>query len=677
MGLPEPLLLVDADPASRRAAADALVAAGHEVIACASLGDAAGHLPVRLVVLDASAGGASAMAELRSTPNGAGTPVVLMGAFDAPGAAAQAFAAGADDVVSQPVHPSELVARVERQLRLHSVERARAARAHETETLLELTQALASSLDLRDILFTVVRRVADMARVDRCSIVLVRGEEEVGWVVAASDDEHVRELPLDLGKYPEIRQVTASGEPLVVEDATTHPLLEVVRAELPPGGFTSLALVPIRLGDKSLGVFFLRARQPVAFAPEQLAVYRAIASATAVAVHHARLLESLRRETHASAFARFEAERKIASLQRYADYFQSAAEGIAVVDADARLLFANPSARAITGYDETDLAAHTVIDLIPPDAGGAASELMRAFVGAQFTKTLLVPLVRKDGARIVLSVNLSPLLRGQNAALLTFRDVTAERATEIELRKTKEFLERVIDQSIDAIVSADTHGRVLLFNRAAERCYGYRADEVVGRLNVAELYPAGEARRVMSMIRSGERGGPGRLEDFRCEVLGKGEERIPVALSASLLVDGGVAVGSVGIFSDLRERLRMEQRLEAAHHELEWRERQAIVAELAGAAAHELNQPLTSVTGYASLLKRRLEPGSPASDAADVIFQEATRMADIVRKIGKITRYETKSYVGAAKILDLDRASADATDAPPTERGLPDTDEPR
>ena len=45
--------------------------------------------------------------------------------------------------------------------------------------------------------------------------------------------------------------------------------------------------------------------------------------------------------------------------------------------------------------------------------------------------------------------------------------------------------------------------------------------------------------------------------------------------------------------------------------------------------------------------------------AAGIILQEGERMADIVRKIGKITRYETKSYVGAAKILDLDRSCDD------------------
>jgi hypothetical protein len=55
---------------------------------------------------------------------------------------------------------------------------------------------------------------------------------------------------------------------------------------------------------------------------------------------------------------------------------------------------------------------------------------------------------------------------------------------------------------------------------------------------------------------------------------------------------------------------------------------------------------------------RQLAPDSPLYGAADVILTESQRMASIVRKIGKITRYETKTYVGASQILDLDKATS-------------------
>src|SRR5207249_2611608 len=83
---------------------------------------------------------------------------------------------------------------------------------------------------------------------------------------------------------------------------------------------------------------------------------------------------------------------------------------------------------------------------------------------------------------------------------------------------TKEFLQRVIDSSVDAIVSADMRGNVLLFNPAAERTYGYGKDEVIGKRNVAALYPANAAREIMRRMQAAGAGGV--LEGYETELLG-------------------------------------------------------------------------------------------------------------------------------------------------------------
>jgi signal transduction histidine kinase len=113
------------------------------------------------------------------------------------------------------------------------------------------------------------------------------------------------------------------------------------------------------------------------------------------------------------------------------------------------------------------------------------------------------------------------------------------------------------------------------------------------------------------------------------------------------------------VVSDLREQLRIEERLAQAQEKLLVSERQAVIAELAGTTAHELNQPLTSVMGYSELLKKRMVPSDPHYRAIDTILREAERMAEIVRKIGRITKYETKAYVGATQIIDLEKSSGD------------------
>ncbi|MGK4002016.1 PAS domain S-box protein [Sorangium sp. So ce1036] len=663
-----PVLVVDDDAVSRHMLLHALADAGIEATAVPSGAEALTWLTASvpaLVLLDLvmpPPDGYVVLSAVRDNPRTRDVPVVVLTALDADEEVARAFELGADDFIRKPFRPAELIARIRGQLRIRDYVDALARKEHDAKVVLELTQALSSTLDFRNILFTVVRRIAEVARVDRCSIVLVRDQGDVGYVVAASDDKELRDLPIDLGKYPEIQRVMRTGDVLVVDDARAHPLFDIVRAELPENGFRSLALLPILFEDKPLGVLFLRGRQPVAPHDHELSLARTVASATAIALRNARILQSLRDQTQQSTFARFEAERRLKALQRYADFFHSTADGIIVVDPDGHILFSNPRAQAITGRTGEELEQANLFDLIEARERPVLEEIRAGFARGSFPHMVdfTVRRGKLEHEKRILSFSFSSVLREESGAVLvSFRDVTTERATEAELTKTKEFLERVIDSSVDAIVSANMAGTVLLFNRAAERIYGYDAKEVVGTMNVRNLYPDNHAEQIMRLIHAKEHGGPGRLEGYRTEVLAKDGARIPVHLSAALIFENGVPVGSVGIFTDLRERMRMEARLTEAQEELRAREKQAIIAELAGAAAHELNQPLTSVLGYAELICRRIDDASPIKGAATTIRSEAERMAEIVRKIGKITRYETKSYVGAAKIIDLDRSSGD------------------
>jgi PAS domain S-box-containing protein len=527
-----------------------------------------------------------------------------------------------------------------------------AQKERDAQIVLELTQTLASNLDFRGILFTVVARIAEVARVDRVSIVLVREQGQIGYVVAASDDEHLRDLPIDLGRYPEIQQVLTSGEPLIIPDAATHPLLEIVRHDASARAFSSLAILPILYEGKPMGVLFLRAKQALAFGEHEIALCRTVSSAMAIALRNARVLQSLRDQTQQVTVARFEAERRLRSLQRYADFFESSADGIVVIDAEARLLFSNPKARAITGYDETELRGRKMGELFAREDAERARDLKLGFTRGEFPQAIDLRVIHKSGRELTLSLSFNSVLREEGAVLCSFRDVTQERAVEAELKKTKDFLQRVIDSSVDAIISADMKGRVLLFNRAAERVYRTTQAAMLGS-DVRKMYPEGVAGQIMRAMRMGN----GRIEGLRTEIVDSKGERVPVLLSSALILEENQPVGSVGIFTDLRERMRMEQKLAQAQEQILQQERQAIIAELAGAAAHELNQPLTSIMGYAELLKRKLAADSASANAAEVIFNEAERMAEIVRKIGKITKYETKSYVGRARILDLDKAT--------------------
>jgi PAS domain S-box-containing protein len=598
--------------------------------------------------------------ELRASEVYAGKSVLVV--FD-PAIESQLDAlidAGADDLLPYGVGSARLRAR----LQVHMRTQLAAARVASTQRslgmMLEITETLASSTDIQEILYTVVKRIAHLVHVDRVSIVLVPDDTQpYAYVVAASDDRAVSNLRLELTKYPEIRHVLQQKVPLTIDDVGTHPVLDGVRKSVADLGLSSLTLMPMIFEGRAMGVLFLRAKaSPGALDEQQLGFCQVLANATAIALNNARILQTLHEGTQGT---RQDAEKRLALLKRYADVFESAADGIVAVDEDARLLYANPGAYALLGYSEQEFGiGSSVIDLVEEAERRRLFGLKRAFHSGNFPRNLDVRVRCKNGQVTIIACAFSRLHGQHSALLLSFRDVTEARRLQFELEHTRNFLQSLIDASVDAIVAADMKGTIILFNGGAERLYGYKRADIIDKMNVRQLYPGDGARDVMRLIRGEERGGVGRLEPLRTEAIDKDGNVFPISLTAATIYENGAAAATFGIFADLRERVRVEEQLAQAHRKLELSEKQALLAELAGATAHELNQPLTSVMGYADLLMRKLGPDSPAHHAAQVIQDQAQRMAEIVRKIGRLTRYETKSYVGEQRILDLDRASEDA-----------------
>ena len=110
------------------------------------------------------------------------------------------------------------------------------------------------------------------------------------------------------------------------------------------------------------------------------------------------------------------------------------------------------------------------------------------------------------------------------------------------------------------------------------------------------------------------------------------------------------------IATDLRPLFALQKELAAAQIQISEDREHLVLAALAGATAHELNQPLTAVMGYAELLRRKLPDGEPMAQTLDLIVEQSERMAALVKKIGRSAKFETKSYVMEQRIVDFDRA---------------------
>ncbi len=346
--------------------------------------------------------------------------------------------------------------------------------------------------------------------------------------------------------------------------------------------------------------------------------------------------------------------------RQYAETFASMAPGIVVVGPDLTMAFANPRSYEIVGHRQGTISSDDIVRVVSPND---LPRIRDTLSQRQYPRGMDIELVRRDGTRIICSCSFAPLIGAENHTVISFEDVTDLRETERELIKTMEFLESLIDASVDAIIATDMEQRVVLFNPSAERVSGRHVSDVLGNVKLEDLLGRSSAELVTQRLLAPDHGGEGRLEPTMLDLLDLHGRRIPVQLSASLIYEHGEPSAIVLIFADLRDRIRVEERLAEAQKKLAFTEKQGVLAELAGTAAHELNQPLTSMMAYAELLLRQSEPNSTGAKTAEVLIREAERMAEIVRKIGKITRYETTAYVGHQKIFDLDRA-ADASGDP-------------
>jgi PAS domain S-box-containing protein len=571
-----------------------------------------------------------------------------------------ALSSGADDVVVCPPAAGALIARIRAGLKM-SLARVSLERFERYgDALAHLGNSIGVTLETPEILSDILGRVCEAVGWTRVALMLCTDETNSVLLVSASDDPSSMKVPIKLDRYPELRAAFESREPVLVEDARSSALLGPWAEVAAEKGGRALLAVPLLVERKVAGALLLRnyvARPPLG--PRAIDFLRVAASMLGLVLKSGRVFEGLREQTRRLAMSRYNEERRTRALEQYKDFFEASTDGMIVLDAEAAILYVNRAAEQMTGYAREGLNGKDFTELVSPGQRQSLAHIVKQVVGGANLEVFDVALSTTSGETLTVSVSSSPVLAEHGGAVLAFRDVTEARALEGELRKTSDFLERLIDSAIDGIICADLRGNILIFNQGAARLYGYSPGEVVSKLPVWKLYPDGVARAIMTELRSSDHGGVGRMEPTRREIVTKDGELVPVSLAASIVYEDGREIATVGIVSDLRERIKIEQRLAQAQEKLLVTEKQALIAELAGTTAHELNQPLTSVMGYSELLKKKMSPDDVHYRAVDIILREAERMAEIVRKIGKITRYETKAYVGSTQILDLDKSTTD------------------
>ncbi len=245
------------------------------------------------------------------------------------------------------------------------------------------------------------------------------------------------------------------------------------------------------------------------------------------------------------------------------------------------------------------------------------------------------------------------------------RDVTERVKLEREVQKSNTFFQNVIQSTADGIVVVDTKGNVLIFNQGMERLTGYSASEIMESGHLSSFYNIDVAKENMRKMRSDRHGPVGILNPTSMSIMTKNGEEIPVTLSASLIEINGQEVGSVGVFTDMREILKMRKDLEEAHLQLVQSEKIASVGRMASGVAHEINNPLSGILIYAEMLKEALADDQEKSQDAQEIIDQTLRCKKIVsellefsrQSIGKISSFSLKNLINKCLNLLINQAS--------------------
>ncbi len=172
-----------------------------------------------------------------------------------------------------------------------------------------------------------------------------------------------------------------------------------------------------------------------------------------------------------------------------------------------------------------------------------------------------------------------------------------------ELIRTRNFLQNVLDGSIEGIVTTDLKGRILFHNSRVKDLLGHEESEIVGQ-RVHDFYAGGveDARVIMKELME-----KGELRNHEMKLKKKGGGFLDIILSASIMKNEGDEItATIGVCRDITEQKKLEAQLHQA-------QKMDAIGTLAGGIAHDFNNILASIIGYTELIARReLSPDHPA-----------------------------------------------------------------
>jgi PAS domain S-box-containing protein len=324
--------------------------------------------------------------------------------------------------------------------------------------------------------------------------------------------------------------------------------------------------------------------------------------------------------------ALLESEKQYQSLQEHAS------EAILIIQ-DGIIRFSNPRASRLLGYSKTALSSRKFADFVHEDDRKIAIERYLAAVNNKKSPDYYTyrVITKKGDTKWAETTSTEVTSEGKAAALVFITDVTERKEAEEALQKSEERYKTILEDMEKGYYEVDLVGNITFVNDSICRIIGYTTEEVIGTNYRKYAYDEENAKKIFTYTNTVyQTGKPGKW--FYWDYLTKSGERRHIEASiAPKLDEHGVIVGFRGINNDVTERRAMEQQVLLTN-------KLASIGELASGVAHELNNPLTTVIGYAQLLIESKDVPDHIKSDLDKVYQESRRAAKIVQNLLSFAR---------------------------------------
>jgi PAS domain S-box-containing protein len=314
------------------------------------------------------------------------------------------------------------------------------------------------------------------------------------------------------------------------------------------------------------------------------------------------------RVRQAMAAQRTYAEVATARAERLDAILNTTVDGIVVINARGEIESFNRGAEELFGYPAAEVLGRNVSLLMPSPHHELHDQYLERYLTTGQTRVIgsgrKVDARRRDGTTLPVHLSVGELrIGGERKFTSVLHDLSKRARLEEQLGASEARWRAVVDSAVDGIILIDTYGRIEAFNPAAERLFGYAADEVLGQ-NVNLLMPSPYHEEHDTYLARYLATNTARIIGSGREVRGlrKDGTTFPVHLAVGELRIGGERKFT-GILHDLSERVAME-------HQLREQATLARLGEMAAVVAHEVKNPLAGIRGALQMLGTRLPDDS-------------------------------------------------------------------